>query len=270
MKTSIILGRASRLVARKAAKIPVGLYTQAAKFFIDHRHFCSCCQRAVPFWLDYDSSYRQVVCPFCESHPRHRLLAIYFEKFFRHRLRSEKILHVAPENAISRKLRALNATLVVTLDQNRSGVDIQASLENLPFADQTFDAVICSHVLEHVQDDQKAMREIARVLQPDGWAYVGVPLDGYREHTYEDSAKATPAERLTAFGREDHLRVYGRDYSDRLRRNGLKMESVSPESFLTREEMVRLGLECEDILMAAPAASSDSSLAPAPESNNLQ
>ncbi len=207
----------------------------------------------MPFWLDYDSSYRQVVCPFCESHPRHRLLASYFEKFFRQRLRSEKILHVAPENAISRKLRSLNAALVVTLDQKRSGVDIQASLENLPFADQTFDAVICSHVLEHVPDDQKAMREIARILHPEGWAYVGVPLDGFREATYEDCSKNTPQERLAAFGREDHLRVYGRDFATRMGRNGLQVKAIAPETFLTTAEIFRLGLEPEDLLMAAPA-----------------
>ncbi len=264
MKNSIFLSRAGRLLARKAAKVPVGIFTQATEYFVSHPHFCSCCHRAVPFWLDYDANYRKVVCPFCESHPRHRLLAIYLEKFFRQRLRSEKILHVAPENAISRKLRALNAALVVTFDQKRSGVDIHGSLEQLPFADHTFDAVICSHVLEHVNDDQKAMREIARVLHPDGWAYVGVPLDGYREKTYEDSTKQSPQERLLAFGREDHLRVYGRDFASRLSSNGLKVTTVSPHSFLSVEEIFRLGLEVEDLLMAAPTSTAQFSAEFAP------
>jgi SAM-dependent methyltransferase len=180
MNTAIILNRSFRLLQRKVMKFPIGLLTFFVEKFFTLPHFCPCCNRSVPFWLDYDASYKNVVCPFCESHPRHRSLSIFLQRWFENQLGSKKILHIAPENSIAKTLKDHQAKMVVTLDKNKLGVDIKANVEHLPFANGIFDLAICSHVLEHVENDERAMQEIARVLNKNGWAFVGAPLDWER------------------------------------------------------------------------------------------
>jgi SAM-dependent methyltransferase len=111
---------------------------------------------------------------------------------------------------------------------------------DIRYPDQTFDVILCSHVLEHVQDDRKAMRELGRVLKSHGWAILLVPIT--REVTFEDPTIVNPLERLKAFGLEDHVRAYGRDYVDRLREEGFDVV-VSDVSDLAGEiDARRFGL----------------------------
>ena len=91
---------------------------------------------------------------------------------------------------------------------------VQTDLTQIGFADETFDVIYASHVLEHVQDDRQAMKEIFRILKVGGWAILQVPLSG--ETTYEDPRIVDPKEREQAFGQHDHVRVYGQDYYQRL------------------------------------------------------
>jgi SAM-dependent methyltransferase len=98
---------------------------------------------------------------------------------------------------------------------------------DLPYPDDSFDAILCSHVLEHVEDDSRAMRELHRVLRPGGWAIVLVPLDLERSETYEDPAITAPRARERAYWGRDHLRLYGRDFPDRLRETGFEV-TVDP------------------------------------------
>jgi ubiquinone/menaquinone biosynthesis C-methylase UbiE len=124
---------------------------------------------------------------------------------------------------------------------------IKMDITDIQFSDDYFDAIYCSHVFEHVPDDRKAMREFYRVLNPDGWAILLVPISG--EKTVEDASVSDPSERLRLFGQEDHIRMYGRDYIDRLHEAGftVKIEKVS-ELFSTYE-IERMGLTtgCGDI-----------------------
>jgi SAM-dependent methyltransferase len=130
------------------------------------------------------------------------------------------LLHFAPEEGIARRLGERPAICYVTADLNPGSIatmtfDIMA----IPFDDRSFDIVICNHVLEHVDDDRVAMREIFRVLRPGGFLYSMHPV-GMDAHTVE-APSATPNERLELFGQRDHLRRYGRDFVDRLREAGL-------------------------------------------------
>jgi predicted SAM-dependent methyltransferase len=97
-------------------------------------------------------------------------------------------------------------------------VMVRLDVTRLPFSADSFDAIYCSHVLEHVPDDAAAMAELHRVLRRPGWAILQVPV--LREVTDEDPTVITPEERLQRFGQQDHVRVYGLDYVDRLERNG--------------------------------------------------
>jgi SAM-dependent methyltransferase len=106
--------------------------------------------------------------------------------------------------------------------------------------DESFDVIYCSHVLEHVQDDGKAMAELHRVLKDDGWAILLVPI--MAEATFEDPTIVDPAERARIFGQEDHVRIYGPDYVDRLRGAGFSVRSFEVNDICTVENAINMGL----------------------------
>jgi ubiquinone/menaquinone biosynthesis C-methylase UbiE len=113
-------------------------------------------------------------------------------------------------------------------------------ITDIQYEDQSFDVIYCSHVLEHVQNDKKALRELFRVLKNDGWAILLVPITS--ETTVEDPSIVDPIERLRAFGQEDHVRKYGRDYVDRLREAGFTVEITKVDDLVCADEVVRMGL----------------------------
>lgn len=159
-------------------------------------------------------------CPRCGSLERQRLLYLYLQRrtgFFRNRVR---VLHFAPEPYFLRFGTLPNVELV-TADLSYPHVDVNLDITRLPLPDDSFDVVLCSHVLEHVPNDAAAMREIQRVLKPGGWSVLMVPFERSRAETFEDPSVTDPSERERLFGQYDHVRVYGRDYTDRLRRAGL-------------------------------------------------
>ena len=164
-----------------------------------------------------------------------------------------RVLHFAPEAYFLPLAERANLD-VVTADLDYPFVDLNLDLTRLPIRDASFDVVICSHVLEHVPDDRAAMREIRRVLKPEGWALLMVPYDRARPTTFEDPSIEDPAERERLFGQHDHVRLYGRDYADRLREAGLEVE----EDELVRElERHRFGLLDEPVHVCTPAARSE-------------
>jgi SAM-dependent methyltransferase len=168
----------------------------------------------------------EALCPVCFSSDRERLVYLYLEN---RRMFSDKttcLLHVAPERNLRSVLAGRAGVRYVTGDLCFSGVAVGFDLSHLPFACKTFDAVICCHVLEHVTSDSTAMSEIRRVLKPGGWAVLQVPIAQACERTIEDPTLVDPAERERLFGQNDHVRLYGRDYSDRLRRAGFEVEVI--------------------------------------------
>lgn len=105
----------------------------------------------------------------------------------------------------------------------RPFVEQQVDITQIPFADNSYDAILCIHVLEHIEDDRKAINELFRVLKPGGWALISVPLN-LNQPTFEDPAIVDPQERKEFFGEEQHVRVYGNDFADRLRAAGFTVE----------------------------------------------
>jgi ubiquinone/menaquinone biosynthesis C-methylase UbiE len=113
---------------------------------------------------------------------------------------------------------------------------IKADITNIPFEDNSFDIIICNHVLEHIPDDRLAMSELYRVMKKGAWAILQVPIDYNRETTYEDFTITTPEGREKFFGQNDHVRIYGRDYPDRLKSVGFSvMEDDFIKSFSEEE-----------------------------------
>lgn len=117
---------------------------------------------------------------------------------------------------------------------------IKMDISNIQYPDNSFDIIYCSHVLEHVLDDRKAMREFYRTLNTDGWAILNVPISG--EKTFEDPSIVSPEERLKAFGQEDHVRIYGTDYIDRLRESGFTVKLFKASDLASESDIVRMAL----------------------------
>jgi SAM-dependent methyltransferase len=180
-------------------------------------------------------------CFHCGAAERHRLVWLYFKK--RTNLFNGlplKFLHVAPEVIFEKLLQLQLGDNYLTADLFNPRAMVKMDIMDIQYPDESFDVIYCSHVLEHVPDDRKAMREFCRVLKPTGWAMLLVPI--VVERTFEDSSITDPIERTRIFGQEDHVRNYGRDYIDRLREAGFYVDQVFPADFLSREEIVRMGI----------------------------
>jgi SAM-dependent methyltransferase len=169
------------------------------------------------------------VCPVCWTQERTRLVFRYLERHTDVFSRPCSLLHVAPEPGLSRLLATSPNIAYVAgdLDPDRYRKNVRASkldLEDIDQPDESFDVIICNHVLEHVPDDRRAMSEIYRVLKSGGFAILQVPISFVLERTSEDPSVTDPAERARLFGQPDHVRLYGPDYPDRLGAAGFQVE----------------------------------------------
>ncbi|MDE7344228.1 MAG: methyltransferase domain-containing protein [Alistipes sp.] len=185
------------------------------------------------------------LCPRCLSLERHRLLWLYLsrETDLLHTL--PRTLHIAPEVCILRHLKPCFAThpdRYLTADLESPLADLHFDVQQIPLADASVGAVICNHLLEHVADDRRALRELHRILRPGGWGILLSPVDLGRESTYEDDTVTDPAERTRIFGQYDHRRIYGRDYAERLREAGFDVDDIDYAAALTDAERRRYAL----------------------------
>jgi len=188
------------------------------------------------------------LCPDSLSLERHRLMWLYLQEktnFFTEKL---KILHIAPELCFMKKFEAIHGNNYITADLESPLAKVKMDIHDIPFEQATFDVAFCNHVMEHVNDDVHAMREIYRVLKPGGWAIIQSPVYYELEHTFEDSAITTPAEREKAYGQNDHQRKYGRDYADRLRKAGFNVKEDDYVQTLPKEKAERFALPIEEII----------------------
>jgi SAM-dependent methyltransferase len=163
------------------------------------------------------------LCPKCLSLERHRLLWLYLKNktnFFSDNL---KVLHVAPEQSFIKRFRKLSNLNYITGDLFSPLADVKMDIKNIPFEDNSIDILICNHVLEHIDDEPKALSEIIRILKPGGWAILQVPINPKLEVTYEDPTIIDPKEREKHFGQYDHVRFHGLDYPKRLEKAGFKV-----------------------------------------------
>ena len=202
---------------------------------------CPCCEREyASFAADWNRP--NAVCPGCGSHERHRALWLHLQDVFAAVDDPFDLLHFAPEHAVQERIAQIPGLRYVTADLEGEGVAVAADITQLPFDDASFDGIVCSHVLEHVEDDRLAMAELCRVLRPGGWAAVLVPLDSERRETYEDPAVVTPEQRERAYWQHDHVRLYAPDIADRLQEAGLEVEAVRMGEALTAGALRRHGI----------------------------
>ena len=174
----------------------------------------------------YEHPRENVLSPSTLSLERHRLLWLYLQNetnFFKENL---SVLHFAPEQAFYKRFKKLKNIYYTTTDLNSPLADVKADICNLPFPDNSYDVILCNHVLEHIPNDTLAMKELYRVLKPGGWGVFQIPQDLNRSETFEDNSITDKKERARIFGQYDHVRIYGRDYFDKLRTIGFTVNEV--------------------------------------------
>lgn len=190
----------------------------------------------------YENPREGVLSPSTLSLERHRLLWLYLKNqtnFFTDNL---KVLHFAPEQAFYKRFKNQKNIDYLTTDLNSPLADIKADICDLPFEDASFDVILCNHVLEHIPDDITAMKELYRILKPNGWGIFQIPQDLNRTTTFEDNSITDKKERAKIFGQYDHVRVYGRDYFDKLRNIGFKVDEVDYTATLTNQNIEKYRL----------------------------
>ncbi len=173
----------------------------------------------------YGNQRNNVLSPSTLSLERHRLLWLYLQNetdFFTAK-EKKKVLHFAPEQEFYKRFKKQSNIDYTTTDLLSPLADVKADICNLPFEDNQYDIIFCNHVLEHIPDDTKAMQELYRVLKPGGMGIFQIPQDLSRVTTFSDDSIFDQKERAKIFGQYDHVRVYGRDYFDKLRSIGFKV-----------------------------------------------
>ena len=192
------------------------------------------------------------LCPRCLSLERHRLLWHYLA----HSSEQERfkglptILHIAPEVCLMKQFKMMYEPApysYITADLESPLADMHFDVQEIPIEDGAFDCVICNHIMEHVEDDRKALKEIFRILRRGGWGVILSPVELEREKTFEDDTITDREERTRIFGQYDHRRIYGRDYTERLQEAGFEVYDIPYKEAFTAAEQQRYAL-CDDHL----------------------
>lgn len=196
----------------------------------------------------YGKQRENALSPGTLSLERHRQMWLYLKNetdFFKKNL---KVLHIAPEQEFLRRFKKMKNLDYISADLYSPIVDVKADVLNLPFENESFDVVICNHVLEHIVDDRKAMSELYRVMRHGGWGILQVPMKNSLKKTYEDFSITDPKERQKHFGQYDHVRWYGMDYFDRLKSVGFEADANFYSKKYSKEEIRKFGLNENEIL----------------------
>ena len=219
-------------------------YFNKFKFFIIYfgfRYYCPFCKKIFRKLLSRGTDnevtknitgmgYRNCYCPVCYSTDRERLLYLYLSKktdLF-NSSKEYKLLQFAPEKNLGQILKSLPNIDYVSADLYSDNVMLKIDVTDIKFENNYFDVIICNHVLEHIENDLEAMKEIYRVLKPDGWGILQVPISYSLNKTYEDSKIVSSEDRLKYFGQKDHVRIYGFDYTGRLKNAGFFVDVFDP------------------------------------------
>ncbi len=213
--------------------------------------FCPCCEGNFRTFLPFGANHRpNAICPGCLSLERHRLLWLYLKNQTNLLKENLAVLHVAPEYIFQQKLIYLANLKYLTADIVSGEAMVQMDITNIHYEDNYFDVILCNHVLEHIPDDEQAMKELYRVLKPGGWAILQVPIDTRLAKTIEGSLSLTLQEREKLFGHHDHVRQYGRDYKVKLEQAGFIVKLNSYPQELGTGAIKKIGLiPDEDIFL---------------------
>lgn len=213
---------------------------------------CTVCEKKFSKFLSYgsDVAHRDnVLCPYDLTLERHRLMWLYLRDhsdFFTRE--NNKVLHIAPEQCFHKRFKNQSNLDYLTGDLVSPLADMHFDLHEIPLEDNRFDVIFCNHVMEHVDDAIQCMSELYRVMKPGGWGILQVPQDFDRETTYEDATITSPEEREKHFWQKDHVRLFGLDYPNWLRKAGFTVVEFNKEDNYSEEDRNRYRLDPKEVL----------------------
>ncbi len=234
----------------KLVRIGTDTLADIAKNGVKSTKRCPVCGKALRIYWPYGVMLRPgAQCPHCRCLERHRTLYMYFENHDLFTKENMTLLHFAPEKAFLDQFSAKKNIdyWPVDINPDMPGIRRTADITDIPFEDESMDVIICNHVMEHIPDEHKALSEMYRVLKKGGVAVINVPLDESRGQTFENPEYNTPELRLKYFGQHDHVRIYGRDYAERLGKV-FKVEIAKPNEKLTEKQLSDCGVWSGDTL----------------------
>jgi SAM-dependent methyltransferase len=209
--------------------------------------YCPVCESNVRHFLPFGSPRRaNARCPVCSSLPRHRADWTFLTRrtdLFDER--NKKMLHIAPEEFLSARFRGIRNLEYLSADLDSRKAMVRMDITSIDYPDNSFEAIYCSHVLEHIPNDRKALAELHRVLCPGGWALLQVPVTV--ERTYEDPSITTPEERARHFGQSDHVRRCGPDYAERMSSVGFVTQVLRADEVTTFEDCTRMAFRPDSV-----------------------
>ena len=245
--TRLILNYIPRTILTRAStfiKPIIRLYLSGNRYTdpIDGRSFRS----FIPY--GYNNVRKNALSPSTYSLERHRMLWLYLKNDTDIFTKKIRLLHFAPEPAFHKIFKTCNNISYDTIDLNSPLAEIKADICDLPIENDTYDYILCNHVLEHIDDDIKAMNELYRVLKKGGIGIFQIPIDIERKNTFEDPSITSPKQRNKIFGQYDHVRIYGMDYFDRLKSVGFSVNQIYYGEKLSEEEIFKYCLSKNEII----------------------
>ncbi len=239
--------RIQALIPRRYRYLARGVvFAVMSPFFAGNGVECSVCGKTSRRWVSL--GFPNQLCPRCSAFERHRLLILYIRNELDLIGKSLCMLHFAPEYYFLRYFRRMPNLTYIAADLDPPRGAVKMDITDIALESESVDLVICSHVLEHVQEDTKAMRELKRVLRPGGRALIMGPVDYDRPTTYEDPSIVSPKARLAAFHQNDHVRIYGADFDHRLRAAGFQVDANRYALSLGEQAIARYGLVSGEII----------------------
>jgi predicted SAM-dependent methyltransferase len=207
------------------------------------KYFCPVCKNYSGAFLAYGGgaiARSNARCPVCKALERHRFVWLFFQQHTDLFVSTPKrMLHFAPEKSLMPQLKKLTHLDYITADLYKKAM-VKVDITDIQYPEESFDIVYCSHVLEHIDRDRKAIQELYRVLKFQGWAILMVPISG--EKTFEDLSITDPAERKRLFGQHNHVRQYGKDFKERLEEAGFDVKAIYSREILSTEDMERFAI----------------------------
>ncbi|MDN4166978.1 methyltransferase domain-containing protein [Cytophagales bacterium LB-30] len=222
-----------------------------ALFYRGNKVECPVCEHHFAKFLPYGriNPRANALCPNCLSLERHRLMWLFLKEKTDFFTANKRILHVAPELCFIDRFEKIHGQNYITADIESPLAKVKMDIHAIPFPDNSFDVAFCNHVMEHVQDDIKAMSELHRILKPGGWAIIQIPFfHPIPEVTFQDESITDPKEREKMYGQDDHVRLYGKDYANRLAQGGFTVDENTFINQLPANEVARYALPANEII----------------------
>ena len=202
------------------------------------KYYCPCCDTKLKKFYKgrfiknsmfyniklYKNIDQSVICPVCNSLPRHRIIITWLEKNI-DKIKGRKILHFAQEKSIKIWLDNHNIDYVTADLYNKA--DLKIDIEDTKLNSESVDIIICNHVLEHVNNYEKVLKELKRILKKDGFIILSFPIDMNIDEVYEDDTINDEKERIKHFGQFDHRRIFGKNSDKLIKKQGFNVEKIN-------------------------------------------